>query len=130
MRVRIQRETDTDWLREVYALALPAASWCHDDDVFWTATRGDELLAFASGRVLGDAFELTSCGVVSRAAGGGLQRRLIRVREAYARRAECASVVTYAARGNYASVTNLIRAGYRFARHQPRDGYFNFVKYL
>ncbi len=45
-------------------LALPAASWQHDDDTFWIATRGPaggragELLAFASARPRGDTLEL------------------------------------------------------------------------
>ncbi len=73
---------------------------------------------------------MTSCGVVSYAAGKGLQRKLLKVREKYAKRYGCASVVTYTARDNYASITNLIRAGYRFSPHQRGEQYFNFVKYL
>ncbi len=128
VRIRIRREIDIEWLREIYALALPAASWCHDDDKFWIATRGPDLLAFASARPRGDMLELTSCGVVSSAAGTGMQRRMLRVRERYARRLGLPLVGTYAARDNYASITNLIRAGYRFAPCQPRADYFNFVK--
>ncbi len=133
--IRIRRESDLEWMREVYGLALPANSWRHDEDTFWVATRtvsgrGGELLAFASACPLGDSLELTSCGVVSSAAGTGMQRRMLRVREAYARRLQLKSVCTYAATDNYRSITNLIRAGYRFAPVQPRADYFYFVKCL
>ncbi len=130
--IRVRRELDVDWLRSVYALALPPASWAHDEDVFWVATREPcgALLAFASARPRGDMLELTSVGVVSAAAGTGMQRRMLRVRERYARSLGLGTVCTYTARDNYASVTNLIRAGYRFAAVQPRADYFNFVKRL
>jgi hypothetical protein len=112
-------------------MALPASSWAHEDDTFWLATRGPDLLAFASARLRGDTLELTSCGVVSSAAGTGMQRRMLRVRERFARAAGCKSVCTYTASDNYPSITNLIRAGYRFSRHQSHSPiYFNFVKYL
>lgn len=128
--VRIRRETDIEWLRDVRSVAFPGITWADDDrDVWWVATRGPELLAFASARSHGGMLELVSCAVVSRAAGTGMQRRLIAVRERYAAREGCKSVCTYTSRDNYPSITNLIRAGYRFAPCRS-PLYFNFVKYL
>jgi hypothetical protein len=107
--IRIRREDDLEWLREVYVMALPPSSWAHDEDTFWLATRGPDLLAFASARLRGDTLELTSCGVVSSAAGTGMQRRMLRVRERYASG-------TRAVRERYASGTRGVRAANRSAR--------------
>lgn len=127
--VRIRRETDLEWLREVHALAFPDDIWPGDDDLFWIAARGPELLAFASARPQGDMLELTRCAVVASAGGTGMQRKLIAVRERHARRTGCKTVCTYTTRDNYGSITNLIRAGYRFAESRS-PLYFNFVKRL
>ncbi len=128
-RTTIRREDDLEWLREVHALAFPDDCWPGDEHLFWIATRGAELLAFASARPIEDTLELTRCAVVASAAGTGMQRRLIGVRERYARRIGCRYVATYTTRGNWASITNLIRAGYRF---KPCSSplYFNFLKVL
>ncbi len=112
--IRIRREQDLEWLREVHAVAFPDDIWPGEDDAFWIATRGDELLGFASARPRGDRLELTRCAIVTAAQGMGLQRRLIRVREAYGRREGCGLAYTYTTRDNWPSITNLSREGYRF----------------
>ncbi len=129
-RVTVRREHDIDWMREVHRIAFPNDAWRCDADTFWVAARGSELLAFASARIEGDMLELTRCAVVSSAGGTGMQRRMLRVREAYARREGCTSICTYTTRDNYPSITNLIRAGYKFSPHQRGEQWFNFVKYL
>lgn len=128
--IRIRRERDLEWLREVHAIAFPDDRWPGDDHAFWVATRGSELLGFASALVTGDMLELTRCAVVSSMHGKGMQRRLIAVREAYARRQGCAGVATYTTRDNWSSITNLVRAGYRFCTDQPDARFFNFFKRL
>lgn len=129
-RCAIRQEHDIEWLREVHKLAFPEDLWPGDDDKFWIATRGTDLVGFASARPRGDMLELTRCAVVAAETGRGLQRRFLAVREAYARRNGCKTVCTYTTMGNYPSITNLIRAGYRFSPLQTNRGYFNFVKYL
>lgn len=130
--IRIRREHDLEWLREVHRLAFPDDVWPGDENAFWVAVRGDELLGFASARPLrrlNCTLELTRCAVVASAHGKGLQRRLLAVRERYARRHAMRTVTTYTTRDNLPSITNLIRAGYRFAECRS-PLYFNFVKRL
>jgi len=136
MRIVIRREHDLEWLREVHRFAFPHDVWPGNNNLFWVAVhpargfRQEQLVGFASACNHGDMLELTSCAVVSAANGLGLQRRLIRVREAYARRQGCTCVCTYAIHHNYGSITNLIRAGYRFVRGYSSTRYFHFVRYL
>jgi GNAT superfamily N-acetyltransferase len=56
---------------------------------------------------------LCRAGVVPAARGQGLQRRMIRVREAAARRAGMRELITYTSRENTKSANNLIACGYR-----------------
>jgi ribosomal protein S18 acetylase RimI-like enzyme len=84
---------------------------------WWFATDSEGVVGFAglkplSGRDKGSAF-LCRAGVLGRAAGAGLQRRLIRTRLRYARAAGLRCVVAYASRHNFASIANLIRCGMR-----------------
>lgn len=88
-----------------------------DGCYWWLALDGDEPVGFAGLRPLvghdkGTAF-LCRAGVLPRAAGAGLQRRLIRVRLRHARAVGMRSVITYTSRYNFRSVVNLIRAGMR-----------------
>lgn len=59
----------------------------------------------------GRAF-LCRCGLLPEARGHGLQRRLIRLREAYCRKYGVITVVTYVNRENLHSANNLIKEGY------------------
>jgi GNAT superfamily N-acetyltransferase len=58
------------------------------------------------------AVYLHRAGVLPEARGHGLQRRLIRVREAWGRSQGAAIAYTYTSAGNIASSNNLIRCGY------------------
>ena len=126
--IRIRREHDLDWLREVHPLAFPQDRWPGEYNAFWVAVRGDELLGFASATFKDRRLHLTRCAVVAAAQGLGLQRRLIAVRERYGLRIWCTEVHTYTTRDNWASITNLIRAGYRI--ESGGANYFNFTKRL
>lgn len=56
---------------------------------------------------------LARAGVAKSHRGLGVQRRLIRAREAYARRCGATSLTTYTSRENVRSANNLIKCGYR-----------------
>ena len=58
-----------------------------------------------------NAMFLCRAGVLARARGNGLQRRLIRARLRHARERKTQGVMTYTSIDNYASVNNLIRCG-------------------
>lgn len=128
--IRVRREHDLEWLREVHRVAFPHDAWPTEDiQLYWTAVRGDELLGFAGATFCDRVLHLTRCAVVASAQGLGLQRKLIGVRERYARRIWCTTIETYTTRDNWASITNLIRCGYRFAPCRS-PLYFNFTKSL
>jgi len=82
--------------------------WVAEDDA------GD-VCAFAAAVIIDGASAafLALAGVAAESRGRGLQRRLIRVREAWARGQCCDRVVTYTAPGNLASANSLIATGYR-----------------
>lgn len=60
-----------------------------------------------------NAVYLIRAGVLPRARGQGLQRRLVRIREAWGRRNGCSLAYTYTAHHNVASMNSLIRCGYQ-----------------
>ena len=60
-----------------------------------------------------DAVYLHRAGVLPRARGLGLQRRMIRVRERWGRANNARAAYTYTAATNTVSANNLIRCGYR-----------------
>jgi len=57
---------------------------------------------------------LSRSGVDASARGHGLQRRMIRVRLAWAKRQGAARVITYALFSNHPSIVNLLRCGLQF----------------
>ena len=91
---------------------------------WWLAYRGEEPIAFAGVRCSTHLRRpqfgyLERAGVLPRHRGRGLHRRLIRVREAFARRAGWAGMVTDTA-NNPDSANNFVRLGYSiFAPKNP-----------
>ncbi len=70
--------------------------------------------AFAVAYIDGDGLlVLGNVGVLKEARGQGLQRRLIRVRERWGRAQNALRARTYCSADNAASVSNLMRCGYR-----------------
>jgi len=69
-------------------------------------------LKIMSGINKGIAF-LSRCGILPEHRGNGLQRKLIRVRLAAAKKALCDYVITYTLRTNLNSANNLIAYGFR-----------------
>jgi GNAT superfamily N-acetyltransferase len=118
MKVTFRRSSDAQTLRALQTLLLP-----YDDKpaltpnvAAWIGWAKDTPVAFCTVRYWRgnkEAF-LERAGVLPIAAGLGLQRRMIRLRERWAagQGAEC--VVTYTEARNYQSLVNLLRCGYRF----------------
>jgi len=73
-------------------------------------------VAFCTARKLRweNAVFLERAGVLPLASGLGLQRRMIRLRERWAREIDATTCLTYTMLKNYASIVNLLRCGYRF----------------
>lgn len=83
---------------------------------WWVVWQGSDPVAFcgleAAADRRGPYGVLLRAGVVPEARGQGLQRRMIRVRDAQARKLELECVITYTDRYNVRSSNNLIKEGY------------------
>lgn len=75
------------------------------------------------GVVIYDDFAIHKrCGVIRRARGHGLQRKMLRTRENYARKQGCVCINTYVQVQNVVSANNLIKAGYKAYNPEWRWG--------
>lgn len=128
MNYRIRREP-----APVAVLALDEICFPHDDRVnvvdslWWIVWRGQEAVAYAGLRPCqaeqnaGLGF-LCRVGVVPDHRGRGLQKRLIRVREAAAKAIGLKELVSYCVPWNCASLNSLVACGYRFYRPATKWG--------
>jgi GNAT superfamily N-acetyltransferase len=98
-----------------------------DDSIWWLVWRGKEAVGYAglrpckAPRNAGVGF-LCRVGVVPKHRGRGLQKRLIAVREATARRLGLKELVTYCVPWNCASINSLVSCGYKFYRPETKWG--------
>jgi len=82
--------------------------------VWWVAWQDEAPVGFCSCKSLGeDMCYLTRAGVCEEANGKGIQRKLIAVRERWAKRQGLGIVITYTAKDNWPSIVNLIKCGYK-----------------
>jgi ribosomal protein S18 acetylase RimI-like enzyme len=110
---RIVKTKDRDLIEYLHDQCFPNDSF--DGTDFWVVLDGSEPVGFATGRkseVAGNWYMLTRAGVLKQARGQGLQRRLIRVRVAHARKNKYEGCVTYVANRNSASAINVLRSGF------------------
>lgn len=128
MNYRIQRENtplavlplDQECFPSDHRPALENALW-------WVVWRGREPVGYAGLRVCqnpqnkGLGF-LSRAGVLRSHRGRGLQKRLIRAREAAARAIGLNELVTYVALWNSPSLNSLVACGYRFYRPHTKWG--------
>lgn len=117
-RLSIRRTDDTDLVRELHAETFPADPWEDDLDIeHWLVTLDDEPVGFCSAILIGDdanILYLTRAGVLPAARGAGLQQKMIKARLTWAKRQGAEIAITYTVPDNWPSITNLIRAGFRF----------------
>jgi GNAT superfamily N-acetyltransferase len=89
-------------------------------DEWWLAFAGAVPVAFACAAPAGaswpNAAFMALSGVTKAHRGHGLQKRLLRVREAWARSVGYTVAITYTAHSNNASSNSLISAGYKLYR--------------
>lgn len=128
MNYRIRREP-----APVAVLALDEICFPHDDRVnvidslWWIVWQGEEAVAYAGLRPCqvehnaGLGF-LCRVGVVPEHRGRGLQKRLIRVREAAAKAIGLEELVSYCVPWNCASLNSLVACGYKFYRPATKWG--------
>ena len=128
MTYRIQRE-------KLPLAVLPLDQECFPSDhrpalegsLWWIVWRGKEPVGYAGLRVcegapnLGLGF-LSRAGVLRKHRGKGLQKRLIRAREAEARALGLKELVTYVAHWNCPSINSLAACGYKHYRPATKWG--------
>jgi GNAT superfamily N-acetyltransferase len=84
-----------------------------EKDHWWIALVDGVSAGFACLRIYSDKIAyLALAGVLPEFRGRGLQKRLIKAREAFAKKEECAQMITYTAWKNWPSANSLIREGY------------------
>jgi GNAT superfamily N-acetyltransferase len=128
MTYRIQRES-------VPLAVLPLDAECFPSDhrpvlensLWWVVWCGKEPVGYAGLRVCENAQNkglgfLSRAGVIAKHRGRGLQKRLIRAREAAARSFGLNELVTYVAHWNSPSINSLVACGYRFYRPATKWG--------
>ena len=98
-----------------------------ENSLWWVVWCGKEPVGYAGLRVCEGAQNaglgfLSRAGVVAKHRGKGLQKRLIRAREAAARSFGLNELVTYVAHWNSASINSLVACGYRFYRPATKWG--------
>lgn len=123
--MKIQLLDDLEEARELWkefqAAHKNTDKWPGDDHTYWSLNESEQSVGLTSavyrpekGYVyLSYAIIMPHCEV------RGLQRRLIRHRCNWAKRQGAIYVVTYTLLDNYPSMINLLRCGFKFAKH-PR----------
>lgn len=117
MKISLRITSDIDLIRELHSLAFPEDSWVGDDHTFWVARDSTgKPIGFCSAVYRPDSgyVFLSRAAVSLEARGSGLQRRMIRVRVAWAKRQGAATVITYTLLKNYESLVNLLKSKFRF----------------
>jgi N-acetylglutamate synthase-like GNAT family acetyltransferase len=113
--VKIERTRNYDTVREMNRMFFPEAPLEDIEGSDWWLVRNDakQVVAYAGLYVaLKEEAWLSRVGVLPVARGGGLQSRLIRAREARARKLGYGKVFTYTDPGNHRSNKNLAANGY------------------
>lgn len=112
-RVEVSTRLAEAWRldRRLFPIDIPY----RDLDAKWWLVFDDagRVVAYAAAKIMNGKCYLTRCGVSARHRGRGLQKRLIRRREAWARSRGCAEVASYVSSDNAASLNSLIACGYR-----------------
>lgn len=125
----IEKVAGTDEMREIHKLAFGGDPWPGDDHEFWVAKDEHGAIAgFCSAVLLAtDCVFLSRAAVTIKHSRRGLHKKLIKVRLQWAKSEGATLVVTHVSQYNYASMTNLLKAGFTFAgrEHVPR-GYKDF----
>jgi GNAT superfamily N-acetyltransferase len=116
--IRIARsddiETVKDLDREIFTDSPRLTDEELEKSVWWLAYDGGHAVGFAGvwPNINQDRAFLTRAGVLPEARGGGMQKKLIRVRVAYAKKLGIRRCYTYVWVGNYASMKSLVRCGF------------------
>jgi GNAT superfamily N-acetyltransferase len=122
--IRIKRTQDIVTVFRLHWELFPGDLWEYNGETAcWLMYEDDEPIGFATADLLpeGDTVFLSRAGILPGSQGRGLQKRLIRVREKWAKAQGAGWVITYTTLQNYPTLVNLIRTGYKF--YTPVDAW-------
>ena len=119
MSVKLYRCDDAEKLRAIHTLCLPGDEWpglCSRSAAWVAEDSSGSPVGMCMARLTdsGKSAFLERAAVFRSHSGGGIQRRMIRVRERWARAEGAEYAITYTLFSNWPSITNLIKCGYRF----------------
>lgn len=113
---------------------FPADEWYeHRGNIYWIVRFGKTPVGFAVGTNIGHRiFYLSRAGILESHRGNGLHKRLIKVRERFARSHNFKYIITYTIKNNPESFCHLIKTGYEIyePEHEWADDVFYFRKLL
>lgn len=133
---RITRTTNVELVRALHALTFPLDEWIGDDREFWLVRKDDHAVGFAAAMYQPSTklVSLDRAGVLPKANGLGIQRRLIKARIRWAGRMGAKGLITYTSQRNYQSMVNLLKCGFRFyipehTGEYEREDTFHFLRF-
>lgn len=114
--IRIKRTQDIVTVFRLHWELFPGDLWEYNGETAcWLMYDDDEPIGFATADLIdGDTVFLSRAGVVPGSQGNGLQKKLIRVREKWAKKQGASFLITYTTLQNYPTLINLLRTGYKF----------------
>ena len=127
--MKLRRTDDEELVRALHTLCLPGDEW-HESTAMWALWDGPTAVGFCSVYALSkeNGVFMARSGLFSSARGHGLQVRMLRARERWARGAGHEFAVTYTSYDNHPSIVNLLRCGYQF--YDPENPWAGDVHYF
>lgn len=121
-------------MRELHEKTLPGDEfYLHSGNHYWSIINSNgNYCGFCMATDIGhNMVFLSRAGVLKRYRGKGLHKRMIRIREAFAKRNGFKILITYTTKDNYSSFSHLIKEGYKI--YEPEYAYagpnvFYFIK--
>lgn len=120
----IRKSEDLPTVMELHAATFPSDEFFnHTKNYYWIAYEGRKPVGFAMATDFGKGILfLSRAGVLPKYRGNGLHRRLIHVREKFAKRNNSFnSIITYTTISNYQSFSHLIKLNYEI--YKPEYSY-------
>lgn len=132
---RIRRTTDEEAVKALHTLIFPSDEWERADAYWIVWDSSDTAVGFCGAKVSrgSNSVYLIRAGLFANVRGGGLQKRMITIREKWGRAQGLKHSITYTVYHNHPSIASLLKCGYRLYHPQwawAGDGVHYFIKDL
>jgi len=114
-KISIRKTDNEDLIYRLHTRIFPDDDfYYHNNNYYWLVNKGDKVVGFCIATIwtANRYIFLSRAGVIVSERGRNLQRRMIRVREQFARRNNINLLLTYVKKDNIPSFVNLIKTGY------------------